>query len=193
MGAARGGGAPGARARAAGGRAGRRAVVLGGGAAAPAGLGAALAAALAAARPARAVPLELGEEEWRQRLSKESFRVMRESGTERPGSSPLNKEKRDGTYWCAACDKPLFTSAAKFNSGTGWPSFYEPVSGAVDGFDPGLSYTLYDRKCKEIRCHNCGGHLGHVFSDGAIWGVPTGQRYCMNGVALRFEEKRPGA
>merc|ERR1711924_152773 len=76
---------------------------------------------------------------------------------------------------------------------TGWPSFYEPVSGAVDGFDPGLSYTLYDRKCKEIRCHNCGGHLGHVFSDGAIWGVPTGQRYCMNGVALRFEEKRPGA
>lgn len=185
MGAARGGA----------GRAGRRAVVVGGGASVPVGLGAVLAGALAGAGAprAQALELELGEEEWRRRLSPEEFHVLRESGTERPGSSPLNKASGEGTYACVACGTPMFSSEAKFNSGTGWPSFYEPLPGAVDGFDPGFTYTLYDSKCKEIRCHTCGGHLGHVFSDGAIWGVPTGQRFCMNGVALRFEEKRPRA
>ena len=168
------------------GRGGGRRAVLAGGSLVPAA--AALAPAMAPARRARALELELSEEEWRERLSPQAFRVLRESGTERPGSSPLNKEKAAGTYFCEACDSKLFSSEAKFNSGTGWPSFYEPLPGAVDGFDPGLTYTLYDSKCKEVRCHTCGGHLGHVFSDGSIWGVPTGLRYCMNGVALSFRE-----
>ena len=129
------------------------------------------------------MPLELGEEEWRQRLSKESFRVMRESGTERPGSSPLNKEKRDGTYWCAACDKPLFTSAAKFNSGTGWPSFWDPVDDNVKLEKGNFLSFMFGTECK---CAKCDGHLGHRFDDGPI--MKSGKRYCINGAALRFRE-----
>ncbi len=119
-------------------------------------------------------------DEWRERLTPEQFRVLREHGTERPGTSPLNAEKRTGTFRCAGCGQPLFTSATKFESGTGWPSFWSPLEGAVE--------TTVDRTLgvarTEVHCARCGGHLGHVFPDGPR---PTGQRYCMNGVALGFE------
>ncbi len=119
-------------------------------------------------------------DEWRERLTPEQFRVLREHGTERPGTSPLNAEKRSGTFRCAGCGQPLFTSATKFESGTGWPSFWSPIKGAVE--------TTVDRTLgvarTEVHCARCGGHLGHVFPDGPR---PTGQRYCMNGVALGFE------
>jgi peptide-methionine (R)-S-oxide reductase len=122
----------------------------------------------------------LTDAEWRQRLSAEAFRVLREHGTERAGSSALNAEKRPGTFRCGGCGQPLFTSAAKFESGTGWPSFTSPIDGAVD--------TTTDRSFgmtrTEVHCARCGGHLGHLFPDGPR---PTGQRYCMNGVALGFE------
>ena len=120
------------------------------------------------------------DDEWRRTLTAEQFHVLREHGTERPGSSPLNYEKRDGTFSCAACGQPLFSSDTKFESGTGWPSFWAPIRDAVA--------TTVDRSHGmtrvEVHCANCGGHLGHVFPDGP---QPTGQRYCMNGVALRFE------
>ena len=122
------------------------------------------------------------EEEWRGTLTAEQFNVLRKHGTERPGSSPLNHEKRDGTFSCAACGRLLFTSDTKYESGTGWPSFFRPVEGAVA--------TTTDRSLfmerVEVHCANCGGHLGHVFPDGPN---PTRQRYCMNGVALQFESK----
>ena len=120
--------------------------------------------------------------EWRTTLTPGQFHVLREHGTERPGSSPLNDEKRSGTFKCAGCGTPLFSSGTKFESGTGWPSFYEPLPGAVA--------TTVDRSYGmtrvEVRCAACGGHLGHVFPDGPR---PTGQRSCMNGVALDFEPK----
>ena len=116
-------------------------------------------------------------------LTPEQHQVLREHGTERRGSSPLNHEKRTGIYRCAGCGQDLFVSETKFESGTGWPSFFEPIEGAVG--------TTTDRSHGmtrvEVHCSNCGGHLGHVFPDGPR---PTGQRYCMNGVALEFE---PGA
>ncbi|MGV0027679.1 peptide-methionine (R)-S-oxide reductase MsrB [Phormidesmis priestleyi] len=119
------------------------------------------------------------ENEWREILMPEQFQVLRRHGTERAGSSPLDKQYGAGTYVCAGCDLPLFTSATKFNSGTGWPSFYAPINGAVG--------TTTDRSLFmpriEVHCHRCGGHLGHVFNDGP---KPTGQRYCMNGVSLKF-------
>jgi peptide-methionine (R)-S-oxide reductase len=119
------------------------------------------------------------EAEWRQILTPEQFRVLRQQGTERPYSSPLSKQSGTGIYHCAGCDLPLFASDTKFESGTGWPSFYAPLNGAVD--------TSVDRKLfmtrTEVHCHRCGGHLGHVFDDGP---APTGKRYCMNGVALKF-------
>jgi len=118
-------------------------------------------------------------EEWRSLLTPEQYRVLRESGTERAGSSPLDREYRHGTFVCAACALPLFASEAKFDSGTGWPSFFEPIENAVR--------TRRDRGFfgpqTEVHCRRCGGHLGHVFDDGP---PPTGQRYCMNGVALDF-------
>jgi peptide-methionine (R)-S-oxide reductase len=118
--------------------------------------------------------------EWRASLTPDEFHVLREHGTEPPGSSPLNAEKRSGTFTCAGCGRPLFSSSAKFESGTGWPSFSAPLAEAVD--------TTVDRSLfmtrTEVHCANCGGHLGHVFPDGPR---PTGQRYCMNGLALRFE------
>lgn len=119
------------------------------------------------------------EQEWRQALTSQQFHVLREKGTERPRSSPLDKEYGEGLYRCAGCDLPLFTSETKFNSGTGWPSFYAPIENAVAtsvDFDLVLPRT-------EVHCRRCGGHLGHVFNDGPR---PTGKRYCMNGVSLKF-------
>jgi len=119
------------------------------------------------------------EQEWRETLTPEQFHVLRKHGTERAGTSPLDKTYADGTYVCAGCGLPLFTSDTKFNSGTGWPSFYESIAGATDtSVDRSLFMTRV-----EVHCHRCGGHLGHVFDDGP---APTGKRYCMNGVALKF-------
>jgi peptide-methionine (R)-S-oxide reductase len=119
------------------------------------------------------------DEEWRKILSPEQYRVLRKHGTERAGTSPLDKQYGSGTYACAGCDLPLFASKTKFNSGTGWPSFYAPLDNAVA--------TTSDRSWGmlriEVHCRRCGGHLGHVFDDGP---KPTGQRYCMNGVSLKF-------
>ncbi len=120
--------------------------------------------------------------EWRARLSPEQYRVLREHGTEPPGTSPLNHEKRQGMFTCAGCGEPLFASDTKFESGSGWPSFYAPVEGAVE--------TEEDRSLfmarTEVHCQRCGGHLGHVFPDGPR---PTGRRFCINGAALDFEPK----
>lgn len=120
------------------------------------------------------------EEEWRDTLSPEQFHVLREHGTERRGSSPLGREKRSGTFRCAGCGQPLFSSEAKYESGTGWPSFHAPLGRAVE--------TALDRSHgmvrTEVHCSRCGGHLGHVFDDGP---APTGQRYCTNGVAMTFD------
>jgi peptide-methionine (R)-S-oxide reductase len=121
-----------------------------------------------------------GEEQWRAELSPEQYKVLREHGTEMRGSSPLNKEKRPGTFLCAGCGKPLFVSGTKFESGTGWPSFWAPLEDAV-AIQTDRSYGMTRT---EVHCAECGGHLGHVFPDGP---APTGQRYCMNGVALKFE------
>jgi len=121
----------------------------------------------------------LSDMDWRQRLNANQYMVLRQHGTERPGSSPLNKEKRKGTFACAGCELPLFSSDTKFESGTGWPSFYQPLANAVE--------TKTDRSLfmtrTEVHCARCLGHLGHVFDDGP---QPTGLRYCMNGVALKF-------
>ncbi len=120
------------------------------------------------------------EAEWQEQLTPEQFRVLRKHGTERAGTSPLDKNYDQGTYVCAGCGQPLFTSDTKYNSGTGWPSFYQPIEDAIE--------TSVDRSFfmtrTEVHCSNCGGHLGHVFSDGPR---PTGQRYCMNGVSLEFK------
>ena len=117
--------------------------------------------------------------EWRRTLSPTQFRVLRDHGTERPGSSPLDAEHRGGTFRCAGCELPLFESAAKFDSGTGWPSFSAPIAGAVG---TSVDRSVFDVRT-EVHCRRCGGHLGHVFDDGP---APTGQRYCMNGVAMTF-------
>lgn len=119
--------------------------------------------------------------EWRQALSSEAYRVLREHGTERAGSSPLNQEKRNGTFVCAGCGKELFPSATKFESGTGWPSFYAPKDESAVGTHEDRSWFM---RRTEVHCADCGGHLGHVFPDGP---KPTGLRYCMNGAALDFK------
>ncbi len=126
--------------------------------------------------------LTFSDDEWRQRLTPEQFRVLRQHGTERAGTSPLDKEKRQGTFACAGCGQPLFESATKFNSGTGWPSFFQPRDNAV-GTTTDRSFFMTRT---EVHCARCGGHLGHVFEDGP---PPTGLRYCMNGVALKFEPR----
>jgi peptide-methionine (R)-S-oxide reductase len=118
-------------------------------------------------------------EEWRKRLNPLQYSVLRQGATERSGSSPLNGEKRRGTYVCAGCGLPLFRSAEKYESGTGWPSFTAPIRGAV-GTRP--DDTLFLRRT-EVHCRRCGGHLGHVFDDGP---PPRGKRWCMNGAAMRF-------
>ena len=122
--------------------------------------------------------------DWKSTLTPEQYHVLREHGTEQRGSSPLNAEKRAGTFTCAGCGKPLFSSETKFESGTGWPSFYEPMPDAVDT----MTDRSYGMTRTEVHCADCGGHLGHVFHDGP---APTGQRFCMNGVALAFEPKKP--
>jgi peptide-methionine (R)-S-oxide reductase len=128
----------------------------------------------------------LSDMDWRQRLNANQYMILRQHGTERPGSSPLNKEKRKGTFACAGCDLPLFSSDTKFESGTGWPSFYQPLPNAVE--------TKTDRSLfmarTEVHCARCIGHLGHVFEDGP---PPTGLRYCMNGTALKFAPETPGS
>ena len=128
-------------------------------------------------------PYSLSEAEWKEKLTDEEFRVLREEGTEPARSSELNDEKRDGTYTCAGCDQKLYSSAHKFESGTGWPSFYQPIDGVESQYvGTSTDYKLiYPRT--EVHCANCGGHLGHVFKDGP---EPTGLRYCMNGVAMDF-------
>ena len=125
-------------------------------------------------------PVEHTEAEWRRILTPEQFHVLREHGTERPGSCALNTEKRAGTFTCAGCGQKLFVADTKYDSRTGWPSFNDPLDGAVE--------TSSDRSLwverTEVHCSQCGGHLGHVFEDGP---PPTGLRYCMNGVAMNFD------
>lgn len=123
------------------------------------------------------------EHEWRDALTPEQFTVLRKHGTEPPGTSPLNDEKREGTFRCAGCGQPLFASETKFESGTGWPSFWTTLDGAV-GTSVDDSFLM---RRVEVHCARCGGHLGHVFPDGP---APTGLRFCMNGVALDFEARR---
>ena len=120
------------------------------------------------------------EDEWHQKLNPAQFQVLRKHATERAGTSPLNAEKRRGVFVCAGCGKPLFASDTKFESGTGWPSFHQPVEGAVGSTE---DRSLFMTRM-EIHCADCGGHLGHVFPDGPR---PTGLRYCMNGVAMKFQ------
>ena len=124
-------------------------------------------------------PVQKSDEEWAATLTPDQYRVLREHGTERAGTSPLNAEKRDGTFTCAGCGQPLFESNAKYDSCTGWPSFFAPIDGAVATKDD-LSHGM---RRTEVLCSKCGGHLGHVFPDGPR---PTGLRFCMNGVALAF-------
>jgi peptide-methionine (R)-S-oxide reductase len=137
-----------------------------------------------AATPARRFEVEHSQAEWRRRLTPEQFRVLREHGTERAGTSPLDKESRRGLYHCAGCDRPLFDGAAKYDSRTGWPSFWAPIAGAVG---TSIDRTVFWQTRTEVHCARCGGHLGHVFDDGP---APTGKRYCMNGIAMTF---RPAA
>ena len=136
--------------------------------------------AFAASTPTRADKLVLSEAEWRSRLTPAQYRVLRDEGTEPAGSSPLDREKRRGTFHCAGCDLPLFTSEMKYDSGTGWPSFFNTLP---DGVGNKTDYKLVFPRT-EYHCARCGGHQGHVFADGPR---PTGKRYCNNGTALRFE------
>jgi peptide-methionine (R)-S-oxide reductase len=123
--------------------------------------------------------IEKSDDEWRKALTPAQYDVLRRHGTERPGSSPLDREKRKGVFACAGCDLPLFSSSTKFDSGTGWPSFYAPLANAIATSEDRSLFTART----EVHCRRCGGHLGHVFEDGPR---PTGLRYCMNGVALKF-------
>ena len=125
--------------------------------------------------------IEKSDAEWRQSLSPEAYRVLREHGTERAGTSPLNHEKRKGVFTCAGCGKELFASGTKFESGTGWPSFWAPLSEEAVATTEDRSWFM---KRTEVHCADCGGHLGHVFPDGP---QPTGLRYCMNGAAMDFK------
>lgn len=127
--------------------------------------------------------IQKSDDEWRKALDPLQYQVLRKHGTERAGTSPLNFEKRPGLFRCAGCGTPVFDSSTKYESGTGWPSFWQPLPEAV-GTTTDRSFFMTRT---EVHCAKCGGHLGHVFPDGP---QPTGQRYCMNGVALKFEEKK---
>ncbi len=128
---------------------------------------------------AKAFAVTFTDAEWRKRLTADQFAVLRKSGTERPFSSPLLHEERHGDFACAGCDEKLFSSSTKFDSGTGWPSFWAPLDGAVNE----IQDTSFGMTRTAIDCVRCGGHLGHVFNDGP---KPTGLRYCMNGIAMTF-------
>ena len=160
----------------------KRTFLGGAGAAAVAAIGATLFGRGSEAS-AETFEVNLTTDQWRRRLSAEQFRVLRQQGTERAGSSPLDGEHRRGTFLCAGCNLPVFRSQDKFDSGTGWPSFTRPIAGAVRTRPDN---SLFMRRI-EAHCRRCGGHLGHVFDDGP---PPTGQRWCMNGVALRFVPAR---
>lgn len=136
--------------------------------------------------PQPSEPLKLSKDEWRKRLDAAQFHVLREEGTERAGTSPLNNEKRPGVFTCVGCELPLFTSAMKYESGTGWPSFFTTIPGV---FGTSTDYKLILPRT-EYHCIRCGGHHGHVFNDGP---PPTGQRWCNNGVALKFIPKSGSA
>jgi len=152
------------------------------GAAAGASAGALLALripGIAFAEQTKSFEIQKTPEEWKTILSPEQYHVLREHGTERPFTSPLDHEKRKGIFSCAGCDLPLFDSSTKFDSKTGWPSFYQPLDNAI-GTTTDRSHMMVRT---EVHCRRCGGHLGHVFKDGP---KPTGLRYCMNGVAMKF-------
>ncbi len=130
----------------------------------------------------KAFPVSHSDEEWRQKLAPAQYQVLRKHATERAGTSPLNAEKRAGTFVCAGCGQKLFASDTKFESGTGWPSFYQPLEGAIETHEDRSFFMTRT----EVHCSQCGGHLGHVFEDGP---QPTGLRYCMNGAAMEFKPK----
>lgn len=127
--------------------------------------------------------IEKSDEEWRRSLTPEQYQVMRQKGTERPFTGEYEKTKEKGTYVCAACGNPLFSSETKYESGSGWPSFYQPLSGESVATETDRSHLM---ERTEVLCSRCGGHLGHVFDDGP---QPTGERYCMNSVALKLEKE----
>jgi peptide-methionine (R)-S-oxide reductase len=157
----------------------RRALLLGAGGVALCGGG----ALLLSGRPAEAqrgrFPFTLSDAEWRRRLGPQRYPILREAHTERAGTSPLNNEHRRGTFHCAGCALPLFSSRTKFDSGTGWPSFWQPLPRAVGTHTD----TSFGMRRTEVHCARCGGHLGHIFNDGPR---PTGLRYCINGLSLTF-------
>ena len=124
-------------------------------------------------------PLQKTDEEWQAQLSPDAYDVLRDHGTERAFSSPLDREKRKGTFACAGCDLPVYSSETKFESGTGWPSFWAPLDNAVGTSEDNTFFM----KRTEVHCRRCGGHLGHIFDDGP---KPTGKRHCINGVAMKF-------
>jgi len=140
----------------------------------------------APARAAETFEVEKTDAEWRAQLSPEQYDILRQEGTERPWTSPLLKEHRKGTFACAGCDLPLFASETKFDSGTGWPSFFKPLDNAVATRQD----RTYGMVRNEVHCRRCGGHLGHVFDDGP---KPTGLRYCMDGLALVFHPANPSS
>jgi peptide-methionine (R)-S-oxide reductase len=131
--------------------------------------------------PQEEFAVTMSDEEWKKRLTPEQYRILRKHGTEMAGSSPLNREKHEGVFQCAGCGWPLYSSAQKYDSGTGWPSFWQPINDEAvrTSTDHKLGYAR-----TEVHCAHCGGHLGHVFEDGP---PPTGLRYCMNGVAMVFK------
>jgi len=147
------------------------------------GAGVTLAPTLAAASTGGKFEVTKTAAEWKRILTSQQYDVLREHGTEYAGSSPLDREKRKGTFHCAGCDLPLFSSETKYDSGTGWPSFWQPIANAIG---TSIDRSLFSVRT-EVHCRRCGGHLGHVFEDGPR---PTGLRYCMNGVAMTFKPSK---